>query len=174
MTCSCGQSPAWFKKVVIGAASRSMLLNFSKASTRATRAVLDTFTTTSTIPTAKSEVFTTAEDGQGSVEVHVLQGERPMAPENKSLGQFILQGILPSQRGVPQIEVTFDIDANGILNVSAKDKGTGKEQRITITASSGLSKEEVEKMMREAEQHADEDRARREEVELRNQADSLV
>jgi molecular chaperone DnaK len=127
-----------------------------------------------TIPTSKSEVFSTAEDSQSSVEIHILQGERPMATENKSLGQFILAGILPSPRGVPQIEVTFDIDANGILNVSAKDKGTGKEQTITITSSSGLAKEEVEKMMHDAEQHAEEDRIHRENIELRNQADSLV
>ncbi len=127
-----------------------------------------------TIPTSKSEVFSTAEDSQGSVEIHILQGERPMATENKSLGQFILEGILPAPRGIPQIEVTFDIDANGILNVSAKDKGTGKEQTITITASSGLAKEEVEKMMQDAEQHAEEDKTRREDIELRNQADSLV
>jgi molecular chaperone DnaK len=127
-----------------------------------------------TIPTSKSEVFSTAEDSQSSVEIHILQGERSMATENKSLGQFILEGILPSPRGIPQIEVAFDIDANGILNVSAKDKGTGKEQTITITASSGLAKEEVEKMMRDAEQHAEEDRTHREDIELRNQADSLV
>ena len=127
-----------------------------------------------TIPTSKSETFTTAADNQTSVEIHVLQGERPMASENKSLGRFILDGILPAPRGMPQIEVTFDIDANGILNVSAKDKGTGKEQRIVIQASSGLSKDEIERMVREAETHADEDRRRREEIEARNQADSLV
>ena len=127
-----------------------------------------------TIPTSKAEVFTTAEDGQGSVEVHVLQGERPMAPENKSLGRFILDGILPAPRGVPQVDVTFDIDANGILNVSARDKGTGKEQRITITASSGLSQDEIQQMVREAEQHAEEDRHHREEVAVRNQADTLT
>ena len=127
-----------------------------------------------TIPTSKAEVFTTAEDGQGSVEVHVLQGERPMAPENKSLGRFILDGILPAPRGVPQVDVTFDIDANGILNVSAKDKGTGNEQRITITASSGLSQDEIQQMVREAEQHAEEDRHHREEVAVRNQADTLT
>jgi molecular chaperone DnaK len=119
-------------------------------------------------------VFTTATDNQTQVEIHVLQGERPMAAENKSLGRFILDGILPAPRGVPQIEVTFDIDANGILNVSAKDKGTGKEQRIVIQPSSGLTKEEIERMVREAEAHAAEDRRRREEVELRNQADTLV
>jgi molecular chaperone DnaK len=127
-----------------------------------------------TIPTSKSQIFSTASDGQTSVEIHVLQGERPMAAENKSIGRFILDGILPAPRGMPQIEVTFDIDANGILNVSAKDKGTGREQRITITASSGLSKDEVERMVREAEAHADEDRRRREEIETRNQADTLA
>ncbi len=127
-----------------------------------------------TIPTSKSQVFSTASDGQSSVEIHVLQGERPMAADNKSLGRFILDGILPAPRGVPQIEVTFDIDANGIVNVSAKDKGTGKEQRITITASSGLSKDEIEKLQREAELHAEEDRKRREDVELRNNADNLA
>ncbi len=127
-----------------------------------------------TIPTSKSEVFTTAADGQTSVEVHVLQGERSMAPENKTIGRFSLDGVPPSPRGTPQIEVTFDIDANGILNVSAKDRATGKEQRITITASSGLSKEEVERLVKEADAHADEDRQRRELVEARNQADSLA
>src|SRR5579883_111278 len=127
-----------------------------------------------TIPTSKSQVFSTAADGQSSVEINVLQGERTMAADNKSLGRFILDGILPAPRGVPQIEVTFDIDANGIVNVSAHDKGTGKQQRITITASSGLSKEEVERLQREAELHAEEDRKRREEIELRNQADSLA
>src|SRR5579884_764475 len=127
-----------------------------------------------TIPTSKSQVFSTASDNQMSVEIHVLQGERPMANENKSIGRFILDGILPAPRGVPQIEVTFDIDANGILNVSAKDKGTGKEQRITITASSGLSKDEIEKMTKEAEAHASEDQRRRELIEARIQADSLA
>jgi molecular chaperone DnaK len=127
-----------------------------------------------TIPTSKSQVFSTAADGQNSVEIHVLQGERTMAGDNKSLGRFILDGILPAPRGVPQIEVTFDIDANGIVNVSAKDKGTGKEQKITITASSGLSKDEIQKLQREAEIHAEEDRQRREEVELRNSADNLA
>lgn len=127
-----------------------------------------------TIPTSKSQIFTTAADNQPSVEVHVLQGERPMAADNRTLGRFILDGILPAPRGVPQIEVTFDIDANGILNVSARDKGTGREQRITITASSGLSKEDIERMRREAEMHADEDRRRREEIETKNVADNLV
>jgi molecular chaperone DnaK len=127
-----------------------------------------------TIPTSKSETFTTATDSQPSVEVHVLQGERPMATENKSLGRFLLDGILPAPRGLPQIEVTFDIDANGILNVSAKDKGTGKEQRIVIQASSGLSKDEIDKMVREAEANAADDQRRREEIEVKNQADSLV
>jgi len=127
-----------------------------------------------TIPTSKSQIFSTAADSQPSVEIHVLQGERPMAADNRTLGRFMLDGILPALRGVPQIEVTFDIDANGILNVSARDKGTGKEQKITITASSGLSKEEVEKMTREAEQHASEDVQRKEEIEVRNNADSLA
>ena len=127
-----------------------------------------------TIPTWKSQIFSTASDSQPSVEIHVLQGERPMAADNRTLGRFMLDGILPAPRGVPQIEVAFDIDANGILNVSARDKGTGKEQKITITASSGLSKEEVEKMRREAEQHAVEDTKRKEEVEIRNSADSLA
>jgi len=127
-----------------------------------------------TIPTSKSQVFSTASDNQMSVEIHVLQGERPMANENKSIGRFILDGLLPAPRGVPQIEVTFDIDANGILNVSAKDKGTGKEQRITITASSGLSKDEIERMVRDAESHAAEDQRRRDLIEARNMADSLA
>jgi len=127
-----------------------------------------------TIPTSKSQIFSTASDGQTSVEIHVLQGERAVAGENKSIARFILDGILPAPRGVPQVEVSFDLDANGILNVSAKDKGTGREQRVTVTASSGLSKQEVEKMVREAESHAEDDRRRREEIELRNQADNLV
>jgi molecular chaperone DnaK len=127
-----------------------------------------------TIPTRKSEVFSTAADSQTSVEVHVLQGERPLARDNRTLGRFHLVGLPPAPRGVPQIEVTFDIDANGIVNVSAKDLGTQKEQKITITASSGLSKDEVDRMMREAEAHADEDRKRREEIEARNRADQTV
>jgi molecular chaperone DnaK len=125
-----------------------------------------------TIPTSRTETFTTAADGQPSVEVHVLQGERPLASENKSLGRFVLDGILPAPRGVPQIEVSFDIDANGILNVSARDKATGKEQRVVIQSSSGLSEAEIQKMVREAEAHAAEDARRREEIEVRNQADS--
>jgi molecular chaperone DnaK len=127
-----------------------------------------------TIPTRKSEVFSTAEDNQPSVEIHVLQGERELARDNKSLGRFHLEGIAPAPRGVPQIEVTFDIDANGILNVTARDKATGREQKITITASSGLSKDEVDRMVREAELHAQEDRQRKEEIETRNRADSLA
>ncbi len=127
-----------------------------------------------TIPTSKSQVFSTAADNQPSVEIHVLQGERAMASDNKSLGRFILDGILPAPRGVPQVEVTFDLDANGILNVSARDKATGKEQKITITAGGGLSKDEVEKLRQEAELHAEEDRKRRDEIEIRNTADSLA
>ncbi|MDD5082062.1 MAG: molecular chaperone DnaK [Dehalococcoidales bacterium] len=127
-----------------------------------------------TIPTSKSQVFSTAADSQTSVEIHVLQGERPMATDNRTLGRFMLDGILPAPRGLPQIEVTFDIDANGILNVRAQDKGTGREQKITITASSGLNKEEIERMRREAESHAAEDTRRREEVEARNNADTLA
>jgi molecular chaperone DnaK len=127
-----------------------------------------------TIPTRKSEVFSTAADSQTSVEVHVLQGERPLARDNRTLGRFHLVGLPPAPRGVPQIEVTFDIDANGIVNVSAKDLGTQKEQKITITASSGLSKDEVDRMMREAESHAEDDKKRREEIEARNRADQAV
>ena len=127
-----------------------------------------------TIPTAKSQIFSTAADNQPSVEIHVIQGERPMAADNRTLGRFILDGILPAPRGVPQIEVTFDIDANGILNVRAQDKGTGREQKITITASSGLTKEEVERMQKEAEMYAAEDAKRREMVEAKNTADSLA
>jgi len=127
-----------------------------------------------TIPVRKNEVFSTADDNQPAVEVHVLQGEREMARDNKSLGHFRLEGIAPAPRGVPQIEVTFDIDANGILNVSAKDRATGREQKITITASSGLSKGEIDRMVRDAEMHAQEDRERKEEIEVRNRADSLA
>ncbi|HLI09209.1 MAG TPA: molecular chaperone DnaK [Ktedonobacteraceae bacterium] len=127
-----------------------------------------------TIPTRKSETFSTAEDNQPAVEIHVLQGEREMARDNKSLGHFRLEGIAPAPRGVPQIEVTFDIDANGILNVTARDKATGREQKVTITSSSGLSKDEIDRMVREAQQHAEEDRRRREEIETRNRADSLA
>jgi len=127
-----------------------------------------------TIPTAKSQIFSTATDNQPSVEINVLQGEREMATDNKSLGRFILDGIPPAPRGIPQIEVTFDIDANGILNVKAKDKATGREQHITITGSSGLSKEEIERMQKEAKSHAEEDHKKREKVEVRNNADNLV
>jgi len=127
-----------------------------------------------TIPTSKSQVFSTAGDNQTSVEIHVLQGERSMAGDDKSLGRFILDGILPAPRGMPQIEVAFDIDANGILHVSARDKGTGREQKITIQAGTGLSPEEIEKMKKDAESYAAEDSRRREEVEVRNQADSLA
>ncbi len=127
-----------------------------------------------TIPTRKTETFSTAADNQTSVEIHVLQGERPSAKDNRTLGKFHLVGIPPAMRGIPQIEVTFDIDANGILNVAAKDLGTNREQKITITSSSGLSKEEVERMNKEAELHADEDRRYKEEVEVKNRADSLV
>ncbi len=127
-----------------------------------------------TIPTRKSETFSTAADNQTSVEIHVLQGERPMAGDNRTLGKFHLVGIPMAPRGVPQIDVTFDIDANGILNVSAKDLGTGKEQKITITSSSGLNKEEVERMTKEAELHSDEDRRRKEEVEVKNRADAMI
>jgi molecular chaperone DnaK len=127
-----------------------------------------------TIPTKKSQVFTTSADNQTSVDIHVLQGERPMAQDNVPLGRFQLVGIPPAPRGIPQIEVTFDIDANGILNVSAKDLATGKEQKITITAPHKLSKEEIEKKIKEAERFAEEDKKRREEAELRNEADSLI
>ena len=127
-----------------------------------------------TIPTRKTEVFSTAADNQTSVEIHVLQGERQMARDNRTLGKFHLVGLPPAPRGIPQIEVTFDIDANGILNVSAKDLGTGKEQKITITSSSGLSKDEVDRMKKEAESHAEDDRRNREEVEVKNKADSMV
>jgi molecular chaperone DnaK len=127
-----------------------------------------------TIPTTKSQVFTTAADNQTSVEIHVLQGNRPLARDNKSLARFILDGILPAPRGVPQIEVSFDIDANGILHVSARDKATGREQKVIVQPSTGLSKEEVERMKREAELYAEEDRRRKEEIELRNQADNLA
>jgi molecular chaperone DnaK len=127
-----------------------------------------------TIPTRKSEIFSTASDNQTSVEVHVLQGERPMASDNRTLGKFHLIGIPPAPRGMPQVEVAFDIDANGIVNVSAKDMGTGREQKITITASSGLSKEEIDKMMRDAESHAADDVKKKEEIEARNRLDGLV
>ncbi|MBF2080264.1 MAG: Hsp70 family protein, partial [Synechococcales cyanobacterium T60_A2020_003] len=127
-----------------------------------------------TIPTKKSETFSTAADGQTNVEIHVLQGEREMANDNKSLGTFRLDGIPPAPRGVPQIEVTFDIDANGILNVRAKDKGTGKEQSISITGASTLPSDEVDRMVREAEMNASADQERRERIDLKNQADSLV
>lgn len=127
-----------------------------------------------TIPTKKNKIFSTAADFQTAVTIHVLQGERPMASDNTSLGQFNLVGIPPAPRGVPQIDVTFDIDANGILNVSAKDLGTGKEQKITITASTKLSKDEIDKMVKEAEKHAEEDTKRKEIIETKNEADSLI
>jgi molecular chaperone DnaK len=126
-----------------------------------------------TIPTSKSQVFSTASDSQSQVEIHVLQGERDFAADNKTLGRFILDGIPPAPRGIPQIEVTFDIDANGILDVKAKDRATGKEQQVRITASSMLDKSAVDQMVRDAQEHAEEDKARREEVETRNQAEAL-
>jgi molecular chaperone DnaK len=128
----------------------------------------------STIPIKKSQIFSTAADNQPSVEVHVLQGEREMARDNKTLGVFHLDGILPARRGVPQIEVTFDIDANGIVHVSAKDLGTGKEQSISITSSTNMSKDDIEKAVKEAERYAEEDKQRREEIDTRNNADQLV
>jgi len=131
-------------------------------------------TRNTTIPTQKSEMFTTASDGQTDVDVHVLQGERPMAGENKSIGRFKLNGIAPAPRGMPQIEVTFDLDANGILNVSARDKGTGKEQKITITANSGLTQQDIDRMVNEAEAHSEDDKKRREEIEIKNHADNLA
>jgi molecular chaperone DnaK len=127
-----------------------------------------------TIPTKKSETFSTASDSQPSVEIHILQGERPMAQDNRTLGKFHLDGLPPAPRGVPQVEVTFDIDANGMLHVSAKDKATNKEQTIRITSSSGISKDEIEKMKRDAQVHAEDDKKRKEEIEVRNQADNLV
>jgi len=127
-----------------------------------------------TVPTSKSQIFSTAADNQPSVEIHIVQGERPMASDNKTLGRFILDGIPPAPRGVPQVEVIFDIDANGILNVIAKDKATNKEQKITITASSGLSKEEIDKMQKEAEIHAEDDKKKKENIEIKNQAEAVV
>jgi molecular chaperone DnaK len=127
-----------------------------------------------TIPTSKSQVFSTAADGQTSVEIHIVQGERPMAADNKTLGRFILDGIPSAPRGIPQVEVKFDLDANGILNVSATDKATNKQQKITITASSGLSKEEIEKMKKDAEMHSEEDKKKKEEVEMKNQAEAVI
>jgi molecular chaperone DnaK len=131
-------------------------------------------TKNTTVPTSKTQVFSTAADSQPQVEINVLQGEREMAADNKSLGRFILDGIPPAPRGVPQIEVTFDIDANGILNVKAKDKATNKEQKITITASSGLSDEEINKMTQEAKEHAEEDKKKKESIEVKNQAETLI
>jgi molecular chaperone DnaK len=127
-----------------------------------------------TIPTRKSQVFSTAADGQTAVDIHVLQGEREMSVDNKTIGRFQLAGIPPAQRGTPQIEVTFDIDADGILNVSAKDKATGKEQKIVIKASSGLNEDEIERMVKDAERFQDDDKRKREEIDVRNTADSLV
>ena len=127
-----------------------------------------------TIPTSKSQIFSTAADNQTSVEIHVLQGEREFAKDNKTLGNFILDGIPPAPRGVPQVEVTFDIDANGILSVHAKDKATAKENKITIQGSSNLNKDEIERMKKEAETHASEDRKRKETVDMRNHADTLI
>ena len=127
-----------------------------------------------TIPTKKSQIFSTAADGQTSVEVHVLQGEREFAKDNKTLGVFHLDGIAPAPRGIPQIEVTFDIDANGIVNVSAKDLGTGKEQKITITSSTNMSKDDIDKAVKDAEQYAAEDKKRREEIDVRNGADQMI
>jgi len=131
-------------------------------------------TRNTTIPTRKSEIFSTATDNQTNVEVHVLQGERPMARDNRTLGRFQLVGLPPAPRGVPQIEVAFDIDANGIVNVAAKDVATGKEQKITISGSSGLSKDDVDRMVKDAQAHAADDTARRELIDARNQADSLA
>ena len=127
-----------------------------------------------TIPTKKSEIFSTADDNQTAVDIHILQGERPMAGDNMTLGRFRLEGIPPAPRGIPQVEVTFDIDANGILNVSAKDKATGKEQKITITASTNLNKNDIDRMVQEAERNADADRERKAMIEARNLADTLV
>ena len=127
-----------------------------------------------TIPTNKKQIFSTAEDNQTAVDIHVVQGERPLARDNKTLGQFKLDGIAPARRGVPQIEVTFDIDANGIVNVSAKDLGTGKEQHITITAGSNLSEEEIDRAVKEAEQFAEQDKKRKEAIDAKNEADSLI
>ncbi|HZT97284.1 MAG TPA: Hsp70 family protein, partial [Chloroflexota bacterium] len=127
-----------------------------------------------TIPTHKSETFSTAEDNQTAVDIHVTQGEREMSRDNKTLGRFRLEGIMPAPRGIPQIEVSFDIDANGILNVTAKDLGTGREQKVTITASTNLNQSDIERMVKEAEQHADQDRAMREEAETRNKGEQFA